>query len=238
MSVSIAASLAESGLPLQGSLELDALDAGVHTALTDGGHDLARFASLLFFGQGGPTLYERHVNMVRHRPDPFDETSARLVTEWHRTTHPDAAFEIVVPGEAILPLGRLAETLGWGKASPLGLTINPTFGLWIAHRVVALSELVFPPPPGTSHHPCESCADTPCVNACPVGAVSLTSGFDIEVCSRHRVTSESPCALQCLARNACPVGAEHRYGPEQMRHHYSAGLASIRRWLDGPRGAA
>ena len=237
MSRPIAPSLEEAGLRLQGALELDQLEPDVVAALIAGGHDLTRYSSLLFFGQGGPRLYERHVRAVRHRPDPFDATSVRLVTEWHRTTHPDAAFEIVVPGDAVLPLGRLAETLGWGRPSPIGLTINPTFGLWLAHRVVALSALTSPPPPEADHHPCDSCSDTPCVRACPVDAVSVTSGLDLDVCSRHRVSAGSPCALQCLARNACPVGAEHRYGPDQMRHHYGAGLTSIRRWLDPEPGS-
>jgi hypothetical protein len=29
---------------------------------------------------------------------------------------------------------------------------------------------------------------------------------------------------------ACPVGAEHRYSAEQLRHHYQHSLAAIRAW--------
>ncbi len=229
----ISTALHDQGFGLQAALSVSDLESDVRTALESAGHDVFGFRSLLLFGQGGSTLFEKHVRANLHRADPFDETSLELVTNWHRRTHPRARFEVVGPGEAILPLGRLAEAVGWGRPSPVGLTINPTFGLWLAHRVVLLSELEPHGPTEIPEHPCDSCADTPCVAACPVDAVSVTGGLDIEACSRHRISSGSECELQCLARNACPVGAEHRYGPDQMRHHYGAGLDSIRRWLEG-----
>ncbi len=66
--------------------------------------------------------------------------------------------------------------------------------------------------------------------ACPAGAVTLETGFDVDACSVYRIGEESPCADKCLARLACPVGTEHTYGEAQMRHHYASGLESIRRW--------
>ena len=35
---------------------------------------------------------------------------------------------------------------------------------------------------------------------------------------------------RCVAREACPMGVEHRYDAEQMAHHYGASLATIRRY--------
>ncbi len=56
----------------------------------------------------------------------------------------------------------------------------------------------------------------PCLNACPVGAFSV-SGYDVAACASHLETDAgADCMdLGCRARRACPVGAEHAYGPEQ-----------------------
>lgn len=226
--------LAEGGLILQASIKLDELEESTRMAMTDSGVDLSGFASLVLFAQAGKTFWERQVVENLHLEDPFDDRAHAIVEEWFSSTHPNARWQAVYPGPAPLPLGQLASIAGWGGPSPLGLTINEEFGLWTAHRLALVTDLEFTQPqPSESAHPCESCADTPCVTACPVEAVSLTTGYDVEACANHRVAEHSDCALQCLARNACPVGAEFRYDGEQMAHHYGAGLRSIRDWLDG-----
>ena len=63
--------------------------------------------------------------------------------------------------------------------------------------------------------PCETCAEKPCLGACPVGAFSSAATM-----SRLRGASESAAGSDCmdygcLARRACPVGAEHAHGPAQ-----------------------
>ena len=85
----------------------------------------------------------------------------------------------------------------------------------------------------TSTHPCTTCADTPCVTACPVGAIDVANGFDVDSCSMFRLQPASPCADRCLARLACPIGTEYVYPQDQMRHHYAAGLVSIREFYEG-----
>ena len=124
----------------------------------------------------------------------------------------------------------MAAHAGWGASSPLGLTINDRYGLWLAHRIVFLIDAPLTPTVVATAHPCTTCADTPCVTACPVNAVSVETGFDVDACSQFRIADESPCGDRCLARLACPIGTEFTYGPEQMAHHYASGLASIRRW--------
>lgn len=231
MSPVISPALADAGLVLQAALPVDRLDVDVCDSLTAVDVNVDDFESLLLFGQAGRRLFEEHVADELDRPDPFDTTSVELVTAWLRESHPDARFAVVYPGPCPLPLGHLAEQVGWGRASPLGLTIHADYGLWVAHRVAVLVDVAIITTAETRPHPCDSCPDTPCVPACPVGAVSVTRAFDLDACAHHRIAEDSPCAYECLARNACPVGAEHRYGPVQMRHHYGAGLRTIHRWL-------
>lgn len=224
--------LADAGLLLQAALPLTELDAGTTDALIEAGIDTTPHTSLVMLAQAGRQFWELDVSAHLDLPNPFDDRSFAAVSAWFANTHPNASWEVVYPGDVAVPLGRLAQQAGWGAGSPLGLTIHPVFGLWIAHRIVFLTELAFPRlAQSATAHACDTCATTDCVSACPVGAVSIATGYDVEACAHHRVTENSGCALQCLARNACPVGSDYRYGDEQMTHHYGAGLRSIRAWL-------
>lgn len=224
--------LVDAGLILQAVIDIDCAP-DIAGTLVAAGVDIDRMRSLVLLGQAGTRLWDRHVRHNLDRADPFDDTSRDLVTTWFEHHHPNATWEVVYPGETLLPLGQLAEQVGWGRPSPLGLTIHSHYGLWIAHRIGFVTDLEFDraPNPLEAAHPCDDCADKPCETACPVGAVSSTSGFDVLTCANHRAPVGSGCEFRCPARSACPVGLDYAYGDTQMKHHYSAGLTSIRRWL-------
>jgi len=226
--------LADAGLQLQAVLSLADMDVDVTDALFSAGFDVGRYQSLVMLGHVGSTLWEKVVRFELERTNPFDEVVIELLGAWFGEHHPEAEWEVLYPGTALLPLGRLAESAGWGSPSPLGLTVHPEHGLWMAHRVVALTNMGFDwAQPPAQLHPCDTCDGRPCESACPVGAVSFTAGFDIRGCGGHRIATGSECAYQCLARIACPIGALNRYVDDQMRYHYGIGLASIRVWLNG-----
>lgn len=227
--------LADAGLLLQGAVKLVDLDDSILAAMVDVGVELDDFNSLVLLAQAGTAFWDRQVVNNLDLDNPFDDRAHAVVAHWFDSTHPHARWQAVYPGPTPLPLGQLATLVGWGSSSPLGLTINDEYGLWTAHRIAFVTDLAFQEVSQGQlpAHPCTSCADTPCVSACPVGAVSFTSGYDVETCAHHRIDDESRCAHQCLARNACPVGSEFQYGAEQMTHHYGAGLGSIRDWLRG-----
>ena len=120
------------------------------------------------------------------------------------------------------PMLTWAYQAGVGKPSPLGLMIHPTYGLWHAYRAAFIGPVArfdFSEQP----HPCDSCADRPCLTACPVTAFTA-DGYDVETCRTHiaRVDEANCMAKACNARRACPVGAAYRYQTEHAQFHMKA----------------
>ena len=116
------------------------------------------------------------------------------------------------------------------KPSPLGLLIHPVFGLWHSYRgALAFAEWSDENADGAdvlsaARHPCDACAEKPCLSACPAGAVSL-GRFDVTGCRSYlaSVDGQAGCMTGgCLARDACPVGVAHRYSEAQVRFHMQA----------------
>ena len=111
------------------------------------------------------------------------------------------------------------------KPSPLGLLIHSEFGLWHSYR----GAFGFDFDPATemkspAGHPCDTCFEKPCLQSCPVSAIT-ESGFDVTSCRAHLKTEQGQggCMTSgCLARSACPVGAEWRYSSDQLRFHMAA----------------
>ena len=84
-----------------------------------------------------------------------------------------------------LPFLTWARRGGAGHVSPLGLNIHPTYGLWHAYRAALLFPVAFDmPPQSPGAHPCETCADKPCLSACPVSAFDGTR-YDVRGLCRH-----------------------------------------------------
>ena len=227
--------LRDAGLVMQATLPLETLPAWAVEPMTAAEVAVEDFQCLVMLGQAGTRLWEYIQSIGTETEHPFDTVSQSLAASFVKDHLGAPNWQLVYPGPIPLPLGRLAELSGWGRASPLGLTINEEYGLWLAHRVAFLVDAPLPATePAILPHPCDTCADRPCVSVCPVDAVDAISGFDITACSGFRILDESVCAHQCLSRSACPVGAQYRYGPEQMTHHYASGLASIRCHFESP----
>src|SRR5690606_28118393 len=96
------------------------------------------------------------------------------------------------------------------KPSPIGLLVHPRYGPWHAFRGALLFDRQFDfPVPRGGPHPCDECTAKPCLDACPVGAFT-PAGFAVVECRQHLADPAGRTCRErgCLARNACPVGAE------------------------------
>jgi hypothetical protein len=154
--------------------------------------------------------------------DPLDRWSRRVINAIAANLGATAIFPFDGPPWA--PFQRWAQRAEPVYPSPLGMLIHPDWGLWHAWRgALAFRQRLDQPEPDARPSPCDSCADKPCLTACPVSAFT-PAGYDIAACIAHIDTSEgADCMDQgCRARRACPVGASHRYGPDQAEFHMRA----------------
>lgn len=176
---------------------------------------------VILIGNAGPTMFRRFATERNPATD--------LMDDWTRTTVDRLASDL--DATALYPFDRphlpfltWARRGGGGHVSPLGLNIHAIFGLWHAYRAALSFPVAFDLPrhPAGSH-PCESCADKPCLSACPVSAFDGAS-YDVARCGRHILQEPSQDCVPagCKARLACPVGRVYTYGPQQMAFHMAA----------------
>jgi hypothetical protein len=167
------------------------------------------------------------------QPDPLDRWSRRVVSELAASFGGRALFPF--GGPPWLPFQRWAARAEPVAPSPLGLFIHPRHGLWHSYRgALAFAQpLAGLPPREALPSPCESCAERPCLTACPVGAFAREEGvtrYDTQACAAHISVPAGRDCLQggCRARRACPVAPHLAPGRAQNEFHMGAFLAARR----------
>ncbi len=216
---------AAEGLTLRGAFHPTAADAV--PGLLDG----RPTCTLVLLGNVGPDLWSAFAAAPEYgdgAPDPLNRWSERVV----------GALADALGARPLFPFGRppYRPFVAWAKRaepvaeSPLGMLIHPDHGLWHAYRgALAFAGKIALPAPGRRLRPCDTCATTPCLTGCPVGAFT-TEGYDVAACARHVAAPAGADCLElgCRARRACPVGPERQYHPAQARFHMAAFLAARR----------
>jgi hypothetical protein len=188
--------------------------------------DDAKFAILV--GNAGPDMFRRFARERNPATDKIDHWTRDVVGGLAADLQAKAVFPFDRPAFPFLTWARRA---GAGHTSPLGLNIHPSYGLWHAFRAALLFPVAFDlPKQSAGAHPCESCAEKPCLSACPVSAFSGTS-YDVDACAAH---VGSPAGADCfdtgcLARRACPVGQAFTYHPYQAQFFMRAFVEARRK---------
>ena len=155
--------------------------------------------------------------------DPLDKWSKAVIRPLAERLGATAYFPSDPPCQPFQQWAMRAEGL---KPSPLGILIHPEYGLWHGYRGGLGFKLPIDDEASSvaSVHPCDHCAEKPCLTRCRPNAISL-SGFDVGACRAHLRTDEGKktcLAGGCLAREACPVGIDYRYPPGQLAFHMAA----------------
>lgn len=228
--------LTAAGLNLQAVFHRAALPAelaAAMAALTSG----LGWRQLILIGHGGRRLWQAVQEAAGEGgldPDhPIDHFTRHAVARWFAAACPGCDSALLYPGEAPVGLQALGRLAGWHHPSPFMLGVRPGWGSWYAYRAVLLADSDFTAtPPLPEAAPCTSCVERPCISACPAGAMA-GGRFTLARCVAFRRRPDSPCRHTCLARLACPVGTEHRYGADQLRHTYGHSLAVIEDYCSG-----
>ena len=216
---SIAQALEPLGLRLRGGMHVAPGDKV--PALPDG----SAAQTLLLVGNAGPALWRAFAAA----PEYADGQSHPL-NRWTRRQLDAVAIPF---GGTVLypfdeapawPFQRWAARCEAVHQSPLGLLVHPQYGLWHAYRgailVAPVLELAAPAPVPS---PCQSCTGQPCLSRCPVGAFT-PGGYNVAACAAHLALPEGQDCLGagCLARRACPVGADFAQAAAQNAFHMRA----------------
>ena len=149
------------------------------------------------------------------RKDPLDRFSRRVIGALADELGAAALYPFGGPPH--LPFQQWARRAEPVHPSPVCMLIHPIYGLWHSYRgALGFAQALDVPPLPRSMSPCDSCRARPCLGACPVGAFSL-KGYDVAACAAHLkgAAGENCMSRGCLARRACPVGADHAHAPEQ-----------------------
>ncbi|ASP34873.1 hypothetical protein [Labrenzia sp. VG12] len=178
--------------------------------------------SLLLIGSTGPSVWPKlstSPEAADGGADPLDRYTRRALTEIAAAEGLGVVFPF--DGPPYHPFQQWAKRCGGFSQSPMGVLAHHEFGPWAGFRAAFLSGEHLKSEQGTgASGPCETCQDKPCINACPAGALSVETGYDVPKCRDHLSKSRDlDCWSGCLARRACPFGGEHRQTPDIARYH-------------------
>jgi epoxyqueuosine reductase len=151
-------------------------------------------------------------------PDPVDRWSRRVLDGIARDLGATALFPF--GGPPWLPFQSWAMATGRAWESPVRLLVHAEAGLWVSFRGALALRFALDLPPVA--RPCDTCADKPCLTACPPRALTV-AGYDVPAC--HTFLDTRPgetCRSQgCRVRAACPLSVRHARVAEQSAYHMS-----------------
>ena len=218
--------VAETGLLVRG---------GFHPGPDDGvpGGPRGEPETVVLVGNAGPSMWAAFAAATgpkdrENGPNPLDDWTRGVLAPVAGALGARALYPF--DGPPYLPFQRWALNTGGVHVSPIGPLIDAEFGLWHAYRgALAFDVRIDLPDPGGRPSPCDSCAEKPCLGACPVDAFTLSgekggegmADYDVPACVAHISSADGEDCLGggCLARRACPVGRDYVYAPDQARFH-------------------
>ncbi len=175
-------------------------------------------------GQDTWRQFENSAEYLDGQADPMERWSARILD----VVAVEHSAKLMLPFEQPYPpFQTWAKRAGQLHQSELGILIHPQYGLWFGLRGVMFVDAQKLDIAGMAENDkqdiCASCADKPCLEACPVSAFGNKT-LQVDKCFTHLKSKNVPDCMKegCAARAACPVGNEYQYCSEQLLFHMRA----------------
>lgn len=214
-------------LKVHGLICLGGLEISAHECALGSEGKIGRYGLLV--GNAGSDMWQvfsKSPEFQDNAPNPMNRWTKRILDEIADLLGASVVYPF---DEPYWPFQRLAQKAAGVKPSPLGILIHTKFGLWHAFRGLIVFEEVqeyeiqisaLGTNAASLNHPCDHCAEKPCLNACPVGAFT-GERLDVQSCFTHLDSNSDPDCMQlgCQARCACPIAKEHQYDDAQMNFH-------------------
>ena len=180
---------------------------------------IGAYKSLFLVGPHKARFWQVFQQSAEYRdgqPDPIDRWSARVLN----------GIAIGFGAKAVFPFGGppyhpfISWALQSGECfqSPVQILVHRDAGLFVSFRgALGFSEQLDLPLMAQS--PCDTCAEKPCLSACPADAL-VKNHYDVAAC--HVFLDSEPgqscTARGCAVRRACPVGQSDRVEAQSAFH--------------------
>ncbi len=192
---------------------------GVHT-------DRDLTAQTIVLVGAAPKFWDRFKQSMEYRDgaaDPIDRWSQRILPPIMQAA---GGIGVVYPfgGPPYAPFIAWAKQTGEAFDSPVGMLVHTRAGLLISYRGAIIFPGRTPLPAQQALNPCDNCVTRPCVNACPVDALSDTHFYDVPKCKNHIASPNgTDCMTEgCITRLACPISQAFDRPTAQNAFHMTA----------------
>ena len=188
----------------------------VYEALPEG------VGSLVLLGPHEPGFWPEFTTSPEYldgQEDPMNRWSERVIGDLSNTLKAKPFFPF--GGPPYQPFIQWAQASGQVHSSPVGLLVHDTAGMWVSFRgALGFAERIDRPEPGPS--PCDTCAEKPCLTACPVSAFA-SGTYDVSACKADLDRPENDCMTRgCAVRRACPISRGYGRMEDQSAFHMRA----------------
>ncbi len=153
--------------------------------------------------------------------DPIDTWSKRVISN----------IASMVSAEPKFPFGQNFDSpfLEWAKLSgeawnsPIGMLVHNKMGLMVSYRGALIFDHKIKLRKMYIENPCIKCTDKPCINACPIDALT-PEGYDIKSCYDFLDTNrgENCMTNSCRVRTSCPISVAVKHNSEHSLLHMKA----------------
>ncbi len=168
-----------------------ALDHGldVYGAFHPEADDFAQAASIVLLGPSAQfwPIFTASDIYQDGRSDPIDRWATKVIP----TIAQDLGAKPFFPfgGPPYAPFLHWARASGRAWNSPVGMLVHDTTGLMVSYRGALAFKEPLNLPVQTFQNPCDTCAEKPCLSACPVNALSA-GDYNVPACHDYLDTSE------------------------------------------------